>query len=936
MVENSRQPVRTITEQEHYQNVLQFQRFEGIIRFLESSLHFVKSSEDGDKSLEGRLRAVVESMNNKELKYQEIEATNLKLKENIEKLQDGKPLRSPKESTAKTTTLKATTPLTSTNPPKELNETELVAYKQVQDKNTALIAEVTSLKEKLDNKEAARQTIVKHFQTQLSAHKTSVDELRLKAENLTKELARSEKGKRTMQQTQNAKITALDEEKKKNKELETKYSDQRQLLFDTTKKLNNLQQSYDGTKHKSLSRDVAAIKKLTEELKTTNETLTETQKESDRIREDRVRLEKERTEDLKRLLELQEEISARELQLSISENKINELQVSLGRSEKEMGEVTRKAKQDSQVLLQRVEAAETLAQERQSESEYLKETLAAMEVKVSEMSQQQLRQSEIARERDPLLDKMQKTIEQINEENRMLQRTEKLLLKQKEESEEENKRQVLSLQQQLETMTATNEQIKVERDTASMEGSKSEDSAVRTISANARGNQHSSTPSTPQPQSKGHETNDDSLIRLQLKALAADNKNQQQSYEALQKKYDELNVAHRKLQQQQSLNGGRSSQYPTLEEEERARQDIQRALATVASMDETIQSLEDESRNLRSAREQMAETHKQLTEDLYRATDAKKLLEEKVERLERELNRRTITLEVKTKELAEIRTKAQEQQARADSLEMEQEALKKEIATLEKIRVERDQQIEGRDNALKQLNAARNTFEKVFQSKIDRLMDEKAVTERMVEADRVKQQVRHEQEMRKTIEECKASLLQAELTQHNMMIGMQSDVDLIKEERDEYKAKVEELEGELRKLIANIEEQNILVQGYMDLVRQQEAEGMIPEEKGSLLALLNQRQEDIAKIEQLETDLQHLKEIVESQHEILSKYDQTMIMLTNRNESYLTQVQDLELSLANERRGRGIGGSSSVGGDTTPTTKMSPAKSSANSTPRAL
>ena len=112
------------------------------------------------------------------------------------------------------------------------------------------------------------------------------------------------------------------------------------------------------------------------------------------------------------------------------------------------------------------------------------------------------------------------------------------------------------------------------------------------------------------------------------------------------------------------------------------------------------------------------------------------------------------------------------------------------------------------------------------------------------------------------------------------------------------------------------------------------AEDMIPEEKGPLLALVNQRQVDIAKIEQLETDVQHLKEIVESQHEILSKYDQTMIMLTNRNESYLTQVQELELSLANERKGRSTGGSF-VAGDSTPPITMSP-RNSANSSPKAL
>jgi len=68
-----------VTEHEHYENVLRFQRFEGIIRFLESSLYYVDPPENGDSSVEGRLRAVIEAMSKKEQKYQEIEAMNAKV-----------------------------------------------------------------------------------------------------------------------------------------------------------------------------------------------------------------------------------------------------------------------------------------------------------------------------------------------------------------------------------------------------------------------------------------------------------------------------------------------------------------------------------------------------------------------------------------------------------------------------------------------------------------------------------------------------------------------------------------------------------------------------------------------------------------------------------------------------------------------------------------
>jgi len=285
-------------------------------------------------------------------------------------------------------------------------------------------------------------------------------------------------------------------------------------------------------------------------------------------------------------------------------------------------------------------------------------------------------------------------------------------------------------------------------------------------------------------------------------------------------------------------------------------------------------------------------------------------------------------LESKTKELVDYRTKAQEQQSRADSLEMEHAALKKEVMALEKIKTEREHQLEGRDNALRQLNSARSTFEKVFQSKIDRLVEEKAAVERLAEADKAKLQVRHEQEMRKTVEECTASLMQAQMTQASTRLGMQGDIDLVKAERDQYKEKAEEAEQGVQNLLADMEQMNNLLSGYIEVVRQQEgmsfwryspsfvlsrrvsnchhlysqAGGMISEEKTELLERLKQKQEDSAKIEQLESDVRTLRETLDGQHEILSKYDQTMVMLTNRNESYLKQVQELEDTLSRERK----------------------------------
>ncbi|GJJ73061.1 hypothetical protein EMPS_05419 [Entomortierella parvispora] len=870
MLESGRRPARTVTEHEHYENVLRFQRFEGIIRFLESSLYFVDPPENGDSSVEGRLRAVIEAMSKKEQKFQEIEAMNTKLQDDLKKHWSGGLEAETKGSGQKLDT-----------------ESIQAAYKQEQDKNAKLKEEIDSLKATMDSRETSHQAAQKLQQSQLGSLKTSVEEYKVQVDNLNKELDRSEKGRRSVLTSKDRKIKELEEMTQRNQDLEKKIDDQKKDLSKTQKDLEKVQESYNVSKHHSLARDVVMIKKLTEELKVVKETLAEVRKENEGLLETKTQLKKlkeERNEDLGRLLELQEGISTREVQLSGYENKVNELQAALGRSEKEMNELTRKAKQEAQALSLRIESAETLAQERQSESEYLKETLAKMEFKLSEVSLQQLRNAD-ARENDPVVEKQQRTIEQLQDEVRALQRAEKLLRNEMEESKEESKRLLMKTRERLRDLTPSTD--------STLEDGKR-------ASQNTKTDRLSVGPSpipsskrlsiTPLPQSS-----DPKLLQLntEVERLWAENLKLEQALKQLNKQHNSL------LSSMQHQTDGANQ---AAEDEEKIRHDIQSTLSRAASLNETILAMEDEAKTLRTSREQMAERHKKLTEDLHRATEAKTHLEEKVERLERDLVRRTATLESKSKELVDYRTKAQEQQSRADSLEMELVALKKEVTALEKIKVEREHQLEGRDNALRQLNSARSTFEKVFQSKIDRLVEEKAMVERSAEAELAKILALHEQEMRKTVEECTASLMQAQRTQASTRLGMQGDIDLIKADRDRYKEKAEEAEQGIQKLLEDMEQMNTLLTGYIAVVREQEAGDMISEEKKELLERLKQRQEDSAKIEQLESDVQTLRETLDGQHEILSKYDQTMVMLTNRNENYLKQVQELEDTLSRERK----------------------------------
>ena len=80
--------------------------------------------------------------------------------------------------------------------------------------------------------------------------------------------------------------------------------------------------------------------------------------------------------------------------------------------------------------------------------------------------------------------------------------------------------------------------------------------------------------------------------------------------------------------------------------------------------------------------------------------------------------------------------------------------------------------------------------------------------------------------------------------------------------------------------------------------------GTVSEDRGPWPAILEKQHTDIVKIEELEQKIVSITATLEGQTEILKTYDKNMMDFTDKHQSYLKQVRDLEVELSEEKRQR--------------------------------
>lgn len=121
--------------------------------------------------------------------------------------------------------------------------------------------------------------------------------------------------------------------------------------------------------------------------------------------------------------------------------------------------------------------------------------------------------------------------------------------------------------------------------------------------------------------------------------------------------------------------------------------------------------------------------------------------EEKNARVERDLERCRSDLESTMADLVKCKGDAKEQESKANELDMELQSCKHRVNQLEREFADQGQQLDGRTRAHNALETARKTYDKVYESKIKRLQEDKATLEILFNTELLKRDDAHHREL---------------------------------------------------------------------------------------------------------------------------------------------------------------------------------------------
>lgn len=191
-------------------------------------------------------------------------------------------------------------------------------------------------------------------------------------------------------------------------------------------------------------------------------------------------------------------------------------------------------------------------------------------------------------------------------------------------------------------------------------------------------------------------------------------------------------------------------------------------------------------------------------------------VEEKIARVERDLERCRSDLKCTTNDLVNCRVDTEEKERKANELEMQLQSCKHRVNQLEQELADQGQQLDGQTRAHKALETARRTYDKVYESKIKRLQEDKANLEILFNAELLKRDEAHHQELVKAKGDREVGL------------GLsQAEVIAIKAECEGLKAKLGLEEEEKLKMHG-------MIVSYAELVRTLQSKSTIRLRLGSL------------------------------------------------------------------------------------------------------
>ncbi|KAF9312809.1 hypothetical protein BG003_005932, partial [Podila horticola] len=893
-----------------------FNKFDRIIRFLETSLTFVAGIHEPQvgASIESRLQTVVNSLAANEQRHAKIRAENEMLQADGGRGRVGDLSDKPSKPVEETLT-------------RVMQESakELASLKL---ENTTLQSTQTSLQEQLAAAIHEKE-----------AMKLELSEAKINADNLNKELTKSEKGRRTAQTVREAKEKELVSIEARFESLDKHYRDKERLVTKLQRENDQLQKEnddrkrdYSRVKSASLTRDLEKISALEVNLQNKGKQLEELKQkllDSDESLQEMAskckRLEDDEDRGLESFGKFRSDLAQVTLALSDNEVKTKKMEAALVVAHQDLESIGAKADKDRQLVQHELAVAQKLVQDREKENQFLKASIAqadlsaqdyrkhseedaamirGLETQVHELKTEiMVHQSTITQLRQhlqshigDLADQKKLTSAQAEEVKRLKESIKKMGGDITDKDLAAKYVALETLQNQVNTL---NEQLgRVSRapshqaESGGLLDARFEPACIRNMNwlynglhrttndlIDALGSVVSLRQEVSDAMAGSHQDRDEILEKFhraesELQAVTATLKaekdgraEEQKEKETMKTEMDQLTV------NMEQLSATIEAQEAEMGEE--LRLELERAVDRMESLAATVATMEEEAATMVRTRDQMDERNSQLKASL-------KLAVEKIERLEKGIERRNNDLEQMVLELADARSKIQERDGVVQLLEETVQNLKKTISTLQQENMEQAAVVEGREKALARLDEARKMYDKVFESKVARLKEDKQIWEKRVETEWVRVRGIHEQDLKSLMEKYSSTIT---VLQWNLESQKQSH----EKELENCKRNEESLQNLVDKLHVDIVERNVLIAGYMEFVTSQ-AEGVtVSETRGPWPAILDKRHADIVKIEELEQKIVSLTEALDGQLEILKTYDQNMANFSDKHQSYLTQ-----------------------------------------------
>ncbi|KAG0317855.1 hypothetical protein BGZ97_004787 [Linnemannia gamsii] len=917
----------------------EYQEVVGIIGHLEESLAFIAPSPE-DGPIEGRLLTLINALSKHDADTKEKDTDIAKkdveikhLKAELERYKKGG-TKTPRPPLLMASSLdegdnKDTVKLQGELEISKSNLSELEKALQARDQEVIrLTEERDNARTNMEEAQSKAEGLAKDV-TRAHKAKTSAQDLRDKLEDDVKRLETQLKKKESDLKRMEVRLNSRDSDYKLDR-----------IEVDRLKKeLESQKKSYEKTKTLSILDDVKKIKALNQKLEAATgriEALERDIKEKDTLLEaNRSKVQKvddEKNEVLQRLGHLQEELGRKDLDLSRVRLRVGGLESAARLVEKERDAESRKTKQELEMVHHELAIARKRISEREKDIEFWRASISNQEKKAEEQAAQILADSKTIKETNALMDAMRTRLAKGHGEVETLQskiqsyeaniQEQERTIKLQQEELDDLKRKVsesearaidqAQLQQAMDILRVKVEAMTVDTtETRDRIIRKTEPSAGNPLPT-AEASEKAQSPSCKNIWSEllrvakelvvvtatiqdvrssvlrgpdNHHNGQDGAKVLELEnklqEQAAINQQTKQELEMLQEQTREeaerlLTRISDQEEQLQELAEIKSMFGPEAEEGMERQMEYTRACVRIEAVEEMVVEWEAAIEIANRTRDYMLKMCEEQAQHILQLQNQKTDVEEKIARIERDLERCRSDLKSTTNDLVNCRVDTEEKERKANELEMELRSCKHRVNQLEQEFADQGQQLDGQTRAHKALETARRTYDKVYESKIKRLQEDKATLEILFNAELLKRDQAHHQELVKAKGDREVGL------------GLsQAEVIAIKAECEGLKAKLEVEEEEKLKM-------HEMIVSYAELVRTLQNNGTITEDTIALVEVLSQVEEYLSTIETLRSDLDVLTENNEGLNQLVKEYQDGTTTLTNRTESYLGHIKVLE------------------------------------------